>query len=184
MKSFLSFVASVVVATIALVIFLPLAPPTVHGAGGYAMLNAAGGIMPWATASALTTFPNTSQLHEKGPRWSLTSNPATGSKATVSKAAGGGTVRHVADCLQFDATSVTAPALSFLTVALYDGASGTTVLEQFSLTITAAAIQNVAPFQVCGLSIPGSANTAMTWEFSAGVTNVAENVTLTGYDVQ
>jgi hypothetical protein len=123
-------------------------------------------------------------LVEKGPRWSVFSSPATGSQATASRASGGGGVRHVADCITFSGSSVLAPALSFLTLNLRDGATGAgTILLQYAITVDAAVGQNILPFSFCGLGMIGSAATAMTLEFSAGVTNVAQTLTLTGYDV-
>lgn len=111
------------------------------------------------------------------------SNPAAGSQATVSAAAVANVV-HVADCVAFSAGSVLAPVLTALTVTLRDGATGAgTVLWSQQVVIPASTGQNVAPFAVCGLNLPGTANTAMTLEFSGSLANLIESVGLTYYNV-
>jgi hypothetical protein len=73
--------------------------------------------------------------------------------------------------------------LTALTVNLRDGATGAgTVLWTAHVVIPAATGQAVIPFSVCGLRLPGTANTAMTLEFSALLTNLQETATLTYYD--
>jgi len=138
------------------------------------------------TASSLTgAFNQGAEISEHGPRWTVVSNPAVSTQATASKAAGGAGVRHVADCVTFSGGSTTAPALTQLMVNLRDGATGAgSVLWNSTTIVTAAVGQNVLPFTACGLGLIGSANTAMTLEFSALLTNLFENVVLTGYDVQ
>lgn len=124
-------------------------------------------------------------LVEKAGRWSQVSNPAAGSQATTSKAAGGGTLRHVADCIAFSAAATTAPVLTALTVNLRNGPSGGgSVLWTFQVVIPAATGQSVAPFAVCGLNVITGANVALTLEFSAGLANLIESVSLSGYTVQ
>ncbi len=122
-------------------------------------------------------------LTEKGARWSVVSTPAVSTQATASVAAEA-SVRHVADCISFSAGSTTAPALTKLNVNLRDGATGAgTIIKSFSVVIPAATGQNVAPFSICGLNLVGTTNTAMTLEFSALLTNLFEDVTLTGFNV-
>lgn len=127
-------------------------------------------------------------MGEKGARWVTPqdSQPAVSVQATTSKAAGGGTVRHVADCVSFSAMATTAPAAAAqIQINLRDGATGAgTVLWSQQIFIPATVGQSVAPFQICGLNKIGSANTAMTLEYSALVTNLFESVDLTGFDVQ
>lgn len=123
-----------------------------------------------------TTAPTANRL---GAR----SNPAAGSQATASAAAIAN-FKHVADCVAFAGGSTTAPALTALSVNLRDGATGAgTVLWSQQVVVSAATGQNVAPFAVCGLNLPGTANTAMTLEFSASLANLSESVALTYYDV-
>lgn len=127
--------------------------------------------------------PGTPFLYS-GPRWSVTSAPAVSTVASASKAAGGAGVKHVADCISFSAGATSAPALTKLQVNLRDGATGAgTIVLQKIVVIPAATGQSVAAHSVCGLNIVGTANTAMTLEFSALLTNLFEEVSLTGYDV-
>lgn len=113
--------------------------------------------------------------------FTVTSNPAAGSQATASQAAGGAGVRNVATGLCFSAGSTTAPVLTALTVNLRDGATGAgTIKITFEVIIPAATGQNVAP--VCApVNVIGSANTAMTLEFSASLANLIQSVSLQGY---
>lgn len=118
-----------------------------------------------------------------GASWSLSSAPAASSQATASQAAVSGW-RHVADSVCFSGGATTAPALTQLSVNLRDGASGAgNVLKSWTVIIPAATGQAPAPLCVSGLSAVGSNNTAMTIEFSAGLTNLFENVNATGHDI-
>lgn len=123
-------------------------------------------------------------LAEKGARIAVVSTPAVSNQATASVTAGGAGVVHVVDCVWFSAGSTTAPALTQMTVNVRDGATGAgTVKSSWTLIIPATTGQNVAPFSVCGLNIPGTANTAMTVEFSALLTNLFENVGFSYFNV-
>lgn len=136
----------------------------------------------FSTAGLLGSTIGGGQVVEKGARWRVTSTPAVSLQATASKAAGGAGVVHVADCVTFSAGSTTAPALTKLNINLRDGATGAgTIVKSWTVVIPAATGQNVAPFGLCGLNIPGTANTAMTLEFSALLTNLFQDVTLVGY---
>jgi hypothetical protein len=140
-----------------------------------------------AGISSLTNSGNNDGpiLTEKGARWNIVSNPAAGSQASASRAAGNVNTRKVADCVSFSAASTTAPALTALTVNLRDGATGAgTVIWTQQVVISAATGQNVTPFSVCGLNLIGSNQTAMTLEFSAALANLIESVSISGYDVQ
>ena len=144
-------------------------------------------------APAIATFPTAvtttarnvtgATVSEKSSRWGVFHNPAVSNQATISIAAEAA-VRHVADCVSFSAASTTAPALTALTVNLRDGATGAgTVLQTWQLAISNTTGQNVAPFGLCGLNLPGTTNTAMTLEFSALLTNLIQSVSMTGYNV-
>ena len=116
--------------------------------------------------------------------WTVVNTPAANTQATISKAAGGAGVRHVCTGILATLTAgVTAPAAVALTVELRDGATGAgTVIWQGRMSLGAIAGQNAPPIQIAGLSIVGSANTAMTLEFSAaGGANTLESVSLAGY---
>lgn len=114
-------------------------------------------------------------------RWTIVDVPATGSQATATKAAGSSNTHHVLECLGFSAADILAPTLSFVEVEVLDGV---TVVWSYGVTFTAIAGNEIQPFTACGLGITGSAATVMTVEFSAGVTNVAETIMATGYDIQ
>jgi hypothetical protein len=122
-------------------------------------------------------------LAHGGLPWQVHYGPATASQATITQAAVVGH-RHVATCIAFAGASVSAPSLTFMSVYLRDGASGSgAILMQFPITISASAGQNVAPFAICGLTVIGTAGNAMTLEFSAGLTNLAQAVNLSGFDL-
>jgi hypothetical protein len=126
-----------------------------------------------------------SGLAEKGPRWSVVSQPAVSVQATATRAAGGPATRHVADCISVDAGSVVGPgAATQVAVNLRDGASGAgTILATF-VVVLAVLIGNVFIRSLCDLRLIGSPGTAMTLEWSAAVGNEFESVSLSGFDVQ
>lgn len=113
---------------------------------------------------------------------------AAASQSTISFAAGGAGIYNV--CTGFMASlCVTTVLASGETgvLNLRDGASGAgTVLWtcEIGLPGTAAVgtTQIVGP--ISGLFLIGSANTAMTLEFSAGLTGVVESVSLAAFYVQ
>lgn len=125
-------------------------------------------------------------LIERGPRWVVTSAPAANSQGTASVAAEA-SVRHVADCVTWSADSSAAVTAAAGSVVLRDGATGAgTVLMTWRIAHTVAAgagVQTIPPFQICGLNLTGTTNTAMTAEFNAGVTGEEQSVSLTGWNV-
>lgn len=119
------------------------------------------------------------------PHWSLVNDPAANTQATATRAASSTGGVHVADCIT--ATFVggtTAPAAIVGTVVIRDGATGAgTIVWAADIALKGNIAENPAPIAVCGLGIAGTANTAMTVEFTAaGGANSFETVTLTGYD--
>ncbi len=137
-----------------------------------------------ATNLALTTAVG-SALIEKGARWSVNSNPAVSTQATASKAAGGAGVRHVVDCISFSSGATTAPgAATALTVQVRDGASGAGTIIWERRVVAPASTGTFNEFATCGLNLIGTANTAMTIEWSALLTSLFESVSLSGYSVQ
>ena len=69
------------------------------------------------------------------------------------------------------------------TVNLRDGATGTgTVLWTHEVVISAGTGEDTPPVNACGLNIVGSAATAMTLEWSGGLANLVEAMSLSGYD--
>lgn len=115
--------------------------------------------------------------------FSVNHAPAANTKATIAQAAGGAGIKNV--CTGFTvslAAQTTAPAAIQVSVALIDGATGgTTYLwgpQVISLPATAGAM---AAFVRSNVFIVGTANTAMTLEFSAaGGANTIETVSFEG----
>lgn len=110
--------------------------------------------------------------------WGVT-NSANAGTPSASKAAGGGTVRHVASCISISvaAAGTAQPAIQ---VNLRDGATGAgTIIRSWQL---AAPANDSQPVDLCGLNMTGSANTAMTIEFAAATAAATQaSVNLTGY---
>lgn len=117
--------------------------------------------------------------------WVVANDPAVNTAATATRAASSTGGVHVADCMTATLiANTTAPAAAAVTVVLRDGLTGAgTVLWSADLALVATAGDHPAPIQLCGFAIPGTANTAMTIEFTAaGGANTFEAVGLTGYD--
>ena len=136
------------------------------------------------TAETLTSRnPTGVRLEEKSSRWSVVSNPAAGSQATASIASEA-SVRHIVDCVSFSASAGVAPALTALTLNVRDGATGAgTVIWTWTIEISATTGQDVVPHSICGLNLVGTTATAMTAEFSAGLANLSESVSISGFNV-
>jgi len=135
-----------------------------------------------AVGSLLTTEPGS---------WTATSFPAIGVIASASKAAGGVGVRHVANCVIAKLSSQLSGNNNAKVLNLRDGASGAgTVLLSLDMISIGVAVLGGGGFPVdtisqCGFNIVGSANTAMTLEFTAAPGAASfEKVTLIGYDAQ
>lgn len=112
--------------------------------------------------------------------WSVTHDPGINTRATVTRAAGGAGVRHV--CTSIHAALSSTMASGQVKVYLRDGASGAGPILWSSNMIVGN--NQTASINLSGLSIVGSANTAMTLEFNAaGGGGTQENVSLTGYSV-
>lgn len=125
-------------------------------------------------------------LFEKGSRFSVVSAPVAGTVASASIASEA-SVRHICDSIAFSGSSSGAVTAVALTLVVRDGATGagTIIFELTIACITAAAagVQVIPPFAITGLNLVGSTATAMTLEFSAGVSNVTQACTLIGYNV-
>jgi len=113
--------------------------------------------------------------------WFVTNTPAANTQATASKAAGGGTVRHVAASITWCFATDTAAGAGPFNINLRDGATGAgTIMRTWIVDLPA--VENSQCQDLSGLNMTGSANTAMTLEFAAaGGANTVETVTLTGY---
>ena len=114
--------------------------------------------------------------------WATTHEPSANTQATITKAAGSGGQRHICTGLTVTlATGSSAPAAVQVAARLRDGTSGAgTILWAgvFSLPATAGISTGATR---SGLWIVGSADTAMTLEFSAAAgANTIEAVSLEG----
>lgn len=105
--------------------------------------------------------------------------PSANTKATITKSSAGAGVRNV--CTGFTislSAGSTAPAAVQLTVALIDGGTGGTTYLWGPTTVSLPATAGATAAFICGQCWkPGTANTAMTLEFSAaGGANTVETV--------
>ena len=145
-----------------------------------------GQIYGWDGASdrPIRTSPGGHLFSMAAPHWQVGADPAVNVVATATQAAAGAGISNVADCLI--ATFVggtTAPAAVVGTAVIRDGAAGAgAIIFAADIAVAAAVASNPPPVQICGLHIPGTANTAMTAEFmAAGGLNTFQTVRLTGY---
>lgn len=122
------------------------------------------------------------QLVAQNGNWSEFSFPATNTVATVTRAAAGAGLRHILTSLHFSLAGAAAAAAGIVQCVVRDGATAVgTVIWSGVLT---APITGIGEISLSGLSLPGTANTAMTIEFAAaGGAGTQEAVTMTGYTV-
>lgn len=127
-----------------------------------------------ATAN-VTGIPAVAQIGT----WSLT-NSANAGTPSASRAAGGGTVRHVVTTVSA-CVGAAATAQPVVQVNLRDGATGAgTIIRSWQL---AGPVNTNSCIAESGLNITGSANTAMTIEFAAATAaNTQATVNASGYD--
>lgn len=113
--------------------------------------------------------------------WSVLNFPAVNTQATATRAAGGVGVRHILTSLHFS-IAAGGTASGILQCQVRDGSSGVgTIIWSGTLV---APIGDAREISLSGLSVVGSANTAMTIEFSAaGGATTQESVSMTGYSV-
>lgn len=113
--------------------------------------------------------------------WSINHTPTSNTQATITRAAGAAGVRHIATSISATLNALTAATETTVLLNLRDGATGAgTILWSVRLHAIPAGTTGIA---IGGLSIVGSAATAMTLEFAAaGGSNTFESVALTGYD--
>lgn len=111
--------------------------------------------------------------------WSITHTPAVATQATISKAAGGGTVRHVATNVSV-CVAANGTAQVPLLIHLRDGATGAgTILRTWAISAVVSSSQCI---DISGLNITGTANTAMTIETAAApAAAVQAVVNMSGY---
>lgn len=123
-------------------------------------------------------------MHRAPPQlWTVTHSPAVNTIASASKAAGGASVRLVCNAISFSVGSIGVPGTTSVTVNLRDGATGAgTVL--CSWTVACPSSSGFHSVNLSGLGIIGTANTAMTLEFSAASTNTFQSCNLMGFSVK
>lgn len=149
-------------------------PLTYSGAGWDRLRNSS------AANQSATTKPTALMTAPPG-EWSITNTPASNTKATATKAAGGAGVRHILRSFFGGMDNDTAgPAFSVRSLQIRDGASGVgTILASQYVGGPTSSISN---FGLSGLNIFGSANTAMTVEFdSAGGASTFQTINASGY---
>lgn len=116
-------------------------------------------------------------------QWTAQHNPAANTKATCTQAAAGVGLRNV--CTGLTVVLVagsSAPTATTVSVALIDGSSGATTYlwgpHNIGIPAVAGATNGIV---VEPLRRPGTANTAMTLEFSAAAgANTVESVSMEG----
>ena len=139
-----------------------------------------------ASAAALAAFSSAGAALVSEPgNWSINHTPAAATQATITRAAGGASVRHVATSIS--AYLIIQPTINqpVITLNLRDGGTGAgTILWSRNIGVGAAlANGGEQSVELSGLKIVGSANTAMTLEFSAaGAAGTIQSVALTGHD--
>lgn len=139
------------------------------------------------SAANLTASTQPTALMTAPPgNWSITHTPTTNTQATITRAAGAAGVRHVCTSISCALSAPAAATSGVVQINLRDGATGAgTILWSQTLQVGGATsiAAGVVGIALSGLSIVGSAATAMTLEFSAaGGANTSESVSMTGYD--
>ena len=131
-------------------------------------------------AAAGTSGNRGSTLVALHGNWSINNFPATNTQATVTRAADTSGRRHIVTSLHFSLAGAAAAAAAITQCVVRDGATGAgTILWS---GVLAAPIADSAEISLGGLSIVGTANTAMTIEFTAASgAGTQQSVTLTGY---
>ena len=117
-----------------------------------------------------------------GDTWAVTHAPAANTQATISQAAGGGTVKNVCTSIHCTLTSAGAATPTQILFHLRDGATGAgTIKATIALSITATS-GDCKTYTATGLRIVGTANTAMTLESAiAPGANAYATVAMAGF---
>lgn len=114
--------------------------------------------------------------------WSVVSTPAAGVQASASIAAGAAGVIHVCTGIVVTFGAIAAPVATAGSWVLRDGATGAgTILASGQVPVPAAVFIG-PPVVLSDITIPGTAATAMTLEFTAGLANLLQGCTLIGFD--
>jgi hypothetical protein len=110
--------------------------------------------------------------------WTGTSQPAAGSQAQAVQAATPGK-RHICTGLTFSWGAIAAPVATLMVLTVLDGAA---VIWTGVVAVPAAVTSG--QMACTGLNLQGTSNTSMTAQFSAGLANLSESVSMQGYDLQ
>lgn len=138
-----------------------------------ALVSAAGG-----SAGQLSSTTQNPVIAAAPAGWRILHAPVANTQATITLAAGGAGIRHIATALVANICSFAAET-SPLSIVVRDGAAGAgTIIFQ-------ARVSSAILVAVSGLTLLGTANTAMTIEFTTAPTNALnfETVWMQGYSV-
>jgi hypothetical protein len=125
------------------------------------------------------------QMTTPAGQWPATSTSSGTTPASASQAAAGAGIRNVFNGCSVKLSGDGTGAAFQGTLNLRDGATGAgTVLMSWVLSIPAGADAIGQGIDISGLAIPGSANTAMTLEFTTAVAHVIESVNMFGTTTQ
>jgi hypothetical protein len=145
-------------------------------------------LQPNGTGTVIDTFATVAAKERQvvllnappATQWAVAHTPAAATQATISQAAGAAGVRNVCTSISCTISTVGTAQTAALVFVLRDGASGAgTVLwsQQISLPVN-----TTFTIQLSGLSIPGTAATAMTLEtVAANVAASFSSVSMSGY---
>jgi hypothetical protein len=157
-------------------------------AGGTSTLTVLDSTSTTQTMSEVLDAGNSSAkipLVARPPEWAVNNTSTAAAQATISKAAGGAGVRHVCTGLAVMVKTDSTGNADLCTWNLRDGATGAGTVLATGVCVVATGASNASvPTVLTGLSIVGTANTAMTLEFSvAGATHTLQIVNMFGYDI-
>lgn len=137
--------------------------------------------------AAGTTTNTTIPMAIQPLAWSATAIGNSGVQASASQASQGATGFNVLTGYFCDvAVDGTAPTAATGTVNIRNGSSGAgSVIFSHVISVTAVAGAVASPATQTGLNVVGSANTAMTAEFTAGMgAHTYESCNITGYAIK
>ena len=116
--------------------------------------------------------------------WAIYHEPAANTTATITRAAAGAGIRHVCTGLLAVVTNTGLASPGAVRVYFRDGASGVGTILLATYCNIQALTGEMTTVTITGCQIQGTANTAMTFEFSgAGGASTLELVAMFGYDI-
>ena len=162
------------------------ANPTLSKIAAYLMGRNTDG--DWDTARLVGTGGGTNPGVLKAARpldtWAIYHEPAANTTATITRVAAGAGIRHVCTGLLAVVTNTGLASPGAVRVYFRDGASGAGTILLATYCNIQALTGEMATVTITGCQIQGTANTAMTFEFSgAGGASTLELVAMFGYDI-